>query len=45
VRNGADLREIVARLGAGREVVLSLERGGRSEQVQALMPEAAGPLV
>ncbi len=41
VRNGADLRAIVSRLGAGHEVVLRIERSGTLEEVRARLLEAA----
>ena len=41
VRNGADLRDVVSRLGPGREVVLRIQRSGTSEELRAHLPEAA----
>ena len=43
VRNGDDLRTIVSRLSTGREVVLHLERSGKSEEVRANLSQAAAP--
>jgi S1-C subfamily serine protease len=45
VRNGAELRAAVARLGPGREVVLVVERSGQAQEIRALLesPTTAAP--